>query len=327
MVFHTGLQVYQPPPVILELKSPPVDRLLCIDDFVPQFLSPFRQQSQDRWIISLKLGWFDVVFAKKRYVNGNFMANRNLFFWLFQTLESFTAQGSVLNFRFIAFTLVSKSTVDSVQVFVDFMFLPVKSVDNLIHGFIGRLLPCAFKNEFHYFWKHLEVALLEFHPLIEDIGWKAYEFVDNFHDVFRVVSILPVLYLDAVSEQKVKFVTFSVVDNCYLWFNSSADPLAAGLRVFFCNVVKNLVTLLVYELCQPKSLLQWNWRVFLVDIFNVLQNIFADEIFCFFFCQSPSFEVVEPNRRNCLDYVHKPIPHFIFKGLHRKLGSVFDQQL
>lgn len=56
------------------------------------------------------------------------------------------------------------------------------------------------ENELHDFRKHLEIALLLTHRRVEDVTRKTNQFVNDFHDIFRVVSVFAVLETEAIPE-------------------------------------------------------------------------------------------------------------------------------
>ena len=99
--------------------------------------------------------------------------------------------------------------------FIHFTFFLFKHLFNLIGDPSRSLEERVFKYVLHNLGKNLIVTILEFHFRIIDLVGEGDQFVDDLHDIFRVVSIFSVLDCDVISDEKVEIVALSVVDHWY----------------------------------------------------------------------------------------------------------------
>ena len=132
------------------------------------------------------------------------------------------------------------------------MFFAADDVDDSIGDGLFGLMNRIFKDILHYFRKNLVIAILQLHPVVIDLIGEGNQFVDDPHYILGVVSIISVLYVKVVDQEKVELVAFPVVNYRHFWFYPFADSFASGLRVFSGDVVEYLVALPVYEFHQVK---------------------------------------------------------------------------
>jgi len=101
----------------------------------------------------------------------------------------------------------------------------------------------SIENIFHNLSKNFVVGLLQLHSIVINFICKANQLVYYLHDILRVISILPVSYLDVISHQKVEFLALAIINCLNLRFDPFADSFAGGKRILLGNVVKYLVGL------------------------------------------------------------------------------------
>ena len=129
--------------------------------------------------------------------------------------------------------------------FINFAFFLLEHLFNLIGDPSRSLEDRIFKDILHNLGKNLIVAILNFHFRIIDLIGEGDQFVDDLHDIFRVVSVFSVLDCDIISDEKVEIIALSVIDNWYFWFYPFAYSFASGLGVFSAYVIEYLIALLV----------------------------------------------------------------------------------
>lgn len=147
-VFEDRFQGDQSPPVVLELEPPPIDRLLSIDNLVPQLLRPFGQQPQDRTIMNLELRGFDVFIAELRNTNGYFLPYQNLFLVLFPNADLFTAGRFCLEIWI--HRVLHHALLVVADVFVYLVLLIAKQLHHFTSHAVGCLIAGSIKDKVHY---------------------------------------------------------------------------------------------------------------------------------------------------------------------------------
>ena len=92
------------------------------------------------------------------------------------------------------------------------MFFAADDVDDSIGDGLFGLMNRILKDILHYFRKNLVIAILQFHPVVVDLIGEGDQFVDNPHNILRVISIISVLYVQVVDEEKIELVALPVVN-------------------------------------------------------------------------------------------------------------------
>ena len=106
--------------------------------------------------------------------------------------------------------------------------------------------------------------------------------VEHFHDVLRVVCVLPVVKVYTVTSQKIKLITLTVVNTLYTRFNPLANALTAVLRVFLRHLFEYFDRFLVYKLNNFEAKREGHLSQSLKHHFYIVKEVFGYEIFNFY---------------------------------------------
>ena len=287
VILHFLVKVDPLPFVVFELEPSPVDGLLCVHDLFSQLFGPLGQQSQNGRVADFEVGGLYIFLREERDSDGYFLPNLNLFLEIFDPGELRPVVVVHLNSTHIL-NQILESLINFVLLFVDD---PSNLIGDSFRGHVDGVL----EDELEYFRKHFVVAVLQFHVGVVHLVGEGDEFVDNFHDIFGVVSVLPVVDVDVVAEEEVEVVALPVVDDWHLGLDPLADALAPGLGVLFGYVVEYPKTLLVDELHQVVSYFKRKFLIVLEHFLYVLQDVLRHETFCLLLSKGLFFEVVIAN--------------------------------
>ncbi len=151
----------------------------------------------------------------------------------------------------------------------------------------------VFKDILHDLSEDLKVGFLVLISGIECLGGEGDQFIDDFHDIFRIVPIVSIFDVDSVAFEEVEFITLPVIDLWDTGFDSFACSVSTVLRVFVHNVVKDLQGFDVYKFHELDPILEREIRVPLKKIFNIAQNVLGSVVLDLAEVELVVFEVVE----------------------------------
>lgn len=172
------------------------------------------------------------------------------------------------------------------------------------------LYGCIIKDVFHDFREDFKIGLLILISRIKGFCREGDEFIDCFHDILGIVSILFVLNVDAIVSEEVEFIVFAVIDLWDFVFDSFAGPVAAVLGVFVHDVIEYFEGLEVDKFHEFYSVFERKVVIFFEEFFDVEHDVFGCIIFGFVECEFFLFELVECDGGDDFYYIDEPISDF-----------------
>lgn len=91
------------------------------------------------------------------------------------------------------------------------VFLAVNDACDFLGDAGNTLRIAVFEDALHDLSENLEIGLLRLIVWVKHFVSKGHQFVDYFHDVLRVVSVLSIADANVVSQQKVELVALSII--------------------------------------------------------------------------------------------------------------------